>query len=327
MNQEQGIDQSQIAAGAATTNAKEVAAPKRRGRGLNNDVVATSRLKFKPKDANPNNGLFEAHLDSVELRYSNVADDNLARPSFTGLSVPYIVFTFASNEPEVSRRKYITHNIMAVESNANTIPGGSEEWKIDQVLRYMKHMLDVFVLKGQPMSAQMEAALTLPFEDFDEEGSYVAIEAEQVVKGWSIVFENYVNIINTTNNGKPAFVNPSNGNFIPVWIKLLASVKSAGRNGNGGWKNINKNGELSFPAFTGEGVVEIIKNGVQPVIRINALSESITPRATEEAKTPTPLPQTGGMMGGMPAPDMMSGGAQMANIATDDMPFGSDAPF
>ena len=294
--------------------------PKRPRRGLTNEVVATSRLKFKPSDADPSTGLFLAHLESVDVRMSNPKEDNTSRPSFNGLAVPYIVFTFASNEADASRRKYVSLNFSAVESNANTIPGGSEDWKVDQVFRYLKHILEVYVLKGNPMPAEMEGALTLPFEDFDEEGYYIQVEPEKILDGWRIVLENYANILNTYNNGKPAFVNPTNGNFVPVWIKLLASVK-----GKQGWKNLQR-GELTFPIFTGEGVVERAQNGVAPVIRINSVSESLKAMVVEEAKTPTPLPTTGSMLGGVMAPSpMVDAGASMVGI--DDMPFGGGAPF
>ena len=77
----------------------------------------TTRLKFSHEQAH-NNGLFTGHLDSVEVRNMSVDDNNTNMPSFNGLEVPRLVFTFASNEDKPTDRRYVTLSFTAVESNA-----------------------------------------------------------------------------------------------------------------------------------------------------------------------------------------------------------------
>lgn len=53
----------------------------------------------------------------------------------------------------------------------------------------MKHIYNVFVLKGRDLTEEEIDALTLPFEDFDENMQYVPVEAEEVIAGYKTVFE------------------------------------------------------------------------------------------------------------------------------------------
>lgn len=61
----------------------------------------------------------------------------------------------------------------------------------------MKHYMDVFILKGREMTEEEENALTLPFEDFDENGEYISIPTEEVIAGWKTLFTNFVAIMRT----------------------------------------------------------------------------------------------------------------------------------
>lgn len=305
---------------AITSTETTVSAPvKKSRRGISNETRSTNRLKFDHKDASPN-GLFLAHLESVEVRLSEAKEDS-GRPSFVGLEVPRLVLTFASNDEEVNRRKYIVHSFNAVESNSETIPGGKEEWKVNQVLQYLKHILEVYVLKGKEMEEAMEDALTLSYEDFDEEGQYLPVDAELVVNSWKVLFENFANIVNNSPSGKPYYVQP-NGRILPIWLKLIRCVKTK----NKGWVNVSQNGELSLPQYVGEGVIEIVKPNVSPIVRVNAISESIAPKVVETPKIPTQLPTNNvGMMGGIHIPDSMNTGVvgtdAIGMMAAEDMPF------
>lgn len=298
---------------------KEVKKVIRRGVG---NARGTTKLKFSHEQAAPN-GLFIAHLDNVEIQTIKVGEEKTGLPSFTGLEIPKLVITFASNESDVNKRHYVTLQFNAVESNANTIPGGSEAWKVDSVFDWLKHILNVYVLKGREMTEEEQAALSLPFEDFDEQGEYVSIDAEEVIAGWKTLFENFENIINRGNDGKPYYKDKS-GKDIIVWIKLLRYVK-AGKNG---WKAIN-NGELAFPAFVGEGCVELWKQNTIVSIRVNSVREAIIPMNVDKPKSPNmPMPGMGGgsMMpiGGIPVGDPMvmnQGFNNIANEAVEDMPF------
>lgn len=281
----------------------------------------TTRLRFNHTLAKPN-GLFLAHLENVEVRTITIGEDKTGMPSFNGFDIPKLVLTFASNEEDVNKRHYVTLEFNAVESNANTIPGAKEEWKVNSVFDWLKHILNVFVLKGRELSEEEEAALSLGYEDFDDEGNYSSVETETVIDSWKILFENFENIMNRGKEGQP-YYKDKNGKFVNVWIKLLSSVKSSK-----GWKNIN-NGALSFPGFVGSGCIEKFISNQMPSITVDAIRESIIPRETEKAKTPNmPNMGMGGMMGGVPISDPMTGMGGMSDMTNDiaaaaaeDMPF------
>lgn len=282
----------------------------------------TTRLKFSHEQAKQN-GLFIGHLESVVVSMIQIGEDKTGMPSFNGLEIPKIVLTFASNDPEVSKRNYVSLQFTAVESNANTIPGGKDEWKVNTVFDWFKHILNVYVLKGRELTEDEANALTLSFEDFDEQGEYVPVEPEDVVAGWKTLFENFENILNRGRDGQP-YYKSKDGKYIPVWIKLLRYIKT----GKKGWQPIN-NGDLAFPSFVGEGCIEVYKQNTPPSIRIDSVKEAIIPMNVEKAKAPNmPAPGMGGVaapaMGGVPVVDPMVGAGNFNGIATeaaDDMPF------
>ena len=282
----------------------------------------TTRLKFSHEQAKQN-GLFIGHLESVVVSMIQIGEDKTGMPSFNGLEIPKIVLTFASNDPEVSKRNYVSLQFTAVESNANTIPGGKDEWKVNTVFDWFKHILNVYVLKGRELTEDEANALTLSFEDFDEQGEYVPVEPEDVVAGWKTLFENFENILNRGRDGQP-YYKSKDGKYIPVWIKLLRYIKT----GKKGWQPVN-NGDLAFPSFVGEGCIEVYKQNTPPSIRIDSVKEAIIPMNVEKAKAPNmPTPGMGGVaapaMGGVPVVDPMVGAGNFNGIATeaaDDMPF------
>ena len=276
--------------------AADVTAPKkRRARGITNETRAVVRKKFDEKrDANRTNALFIGHLDNVEVSWATLKDDaNI--PQFAGLAVPYLTFTFASNEDNVNDRKYATVRFGAVESNTETIPGGKSEWKVNVVFQFMKHVYEVFVLKGRAMTEAEEDALTLPFEDFEDDGEgnfqYVPLEAEVILNGYRTMFENYVKLMN--NEGKP-YYKSANGGILPIWMKLLRFIRAKNE-----WKAVlsgNQAGELGFPTFIGEGVIELFDANKQPSIKVDAHKESIIYKEEAmKAKTPNVGAPAGGV--------------------------------
>ena len=112
---------------------------KKARRGVSNETKATSQLRFHEKDAAPN-GLFMAHLHSVSVEWSTNADGK----QFTGEKVPRLQFEFASNTADANEMRHVYQSLFPVESNVNTIPGGQDEWKVNQVLSWIKHILDVY---------------------------------------------------------------------------------------------------------------------------------------------------------------------------------------
>lgn len=290
---------------------------KTKRRGISNETVSTSRLKFSHTDMRPN-GLFIAHLDDVQLNEVDMKDDS-AMVSFRGTKVNRLVLTFASNEDDVNKRRYVYLNFMPVESNVNTIPGGKEDWKVTRIFSYLKHILDVYVLHGNDMSAEMEDALSLDYDDTDEQGEYVSVPAETVAAAWNKLFTNFVNIMNTAKDGKPAY-KTSDNKIIPVWIKLIRYIKTGK-----GWTPI-ANGQLSFPTYVGEGVIEIFQSKVVPLIKVDPVREAIKPMNVEPAKKApnVAIPGFGGIPAGgvvgseMPGNEFLGGG--IGEMPFEDMP-------
>lgn len=287
---------------------------KQQGRGIGT-ARGTTRLKFSHEQANPNNGLFQAHLESVTVGTAKIGEETTGMPQFNGMEIPRLALVFASNEPEVAKRHYITLSWSAQESTVNTIPGGKEAWKVDTIFDYMKHILEVFVLKGKEMTAEMEEKLTLPFNDTDENGEFVPLEAETIIAGWTTLFQNFAAILNEGKDGKPVYQS-ADGKSISIWIKLVRFVKNGKE-----WRAVQKNGDLVFPTFVGEGVIEIYNANAAPSIRLNAMRETIRPMKIETKKEPN-LP---GIGGGPAMPGMYAGGAvdpfDAGAVAGDESPF------
>lgn len=309
---------SDIKTNTATENAQTVA--KKVRRGVSNKTQAVAQLKFHEKDA-AQNGLFVGHLEEVRVDWSN----NAEAKSFTGMSIPRLTFHFASNHANASEKRHVYQTLFPVESNVNTIPGGNEDWRVNNVFNWIKHILDVFYLKGREMTEAEEDALSLTFEDFDENGEYVSVEAEDVIAGYRAIFENAAAMLNGSFEladgevAKPVY-KTSDGKFIPCWLKLLRHKKR-----KGDWVNVGANGDLAFDGFIGNGVVELLKKDCPPtVLRLDLAKESITPKETK--KTPTigapgmGAPAMGGVMAGAPTMNMpVDNGAFQA--VGEEMPF------
>ena len=294
---------------------------KRNRRGVNNKTKAVAQLRFHEKDS-AQNGLFVGHLDSVSVEESVNADGK----QFTGMKVPRFVLHFASNHNVASEQRHVYYSLNPVESNVNTIPGGSEEWKVTNVFNWIKHMLDVLYLKGRELTEKEEEALTLPFEDFDEEGNYVVVEPEEVIAGYKSIFENAASMLNGSFNlkdgevAKPVY-KTADGKFISLWMKLLRHKKVKTE-----WKNVAQNGELGFDSFIGNGVIELVKKDCPPlVLRIDLAKESITPKETNKQPS-IGVPGMNPMMGGvMPDANPINSGFTSANSAFNDA--SGDMPF
>lgn len=301
------------AAGAQAAAAKPV-----RRRGISNETVGTTRLRFSHTDAKPN-GLFIGHLEGVELSKVDIKEDSAGMPSFRGIELNRLVFTFASNEDDKAKRRYQTLSFMAVESNVNTIPGGKEEWKVTRIFNYLKHILDVYVLRGNAMTPEMEEALSLDFEDYDENGEYCQIAPEVVAAGWNKLFANFYQLFSTAKDGAPAWLTKDQ-KPIAVWIKLLRYIKS----GKNGWTEIDR-GNLSFPTYPGEGVLEVYIQNVVPSIKLDATREAIKPMNIEKKKAPNlQLPGGGLDLGagmGIQGSEMAGiGGYGFDGAGIEDMP-------
>lgn len=295
------------------TPIKEVKKVSRRGLG---SARGTARLKFGNDQAKPN-GLFLGHLEEVKYSTITIGEDKTGMPSFNGFEIPKLTLTFASNEEDPNKRHYVSKTFTAVESNVNTIPGGKEEWKVNSVFDWLKHVLNVYYLKGRELTDEEATALSLTFEDFDEQGEYVSVDTEIVINAWKVLFENFENIMNRGKDGKPVY-HDKNNKFIPVWLKLLRYVKS-----RKSWTPIN-NGDLSLPQFVGEGCIEIYQQNAIPSIKIDLVKETILIMNVEKPKTPN-MPAVGGMapmMGGVAIDQTMNPmGTDISSQTIDDMPF------
>lgn len=289
---------------------------KKRKRGVNNQTQATAQLRFHEKDA-ARNGLFIGQLESISVEYSVNADGK----QFTGMKMPRLELHFTSRHAKYEEKRHLRHSIFPVESNVNTIPNGSEDWKVNNVFNWVKHILDVFYLKGRQMTELEEDALSLNFEDYDDEGNYIPVSPEEVLDAYATFFNNVVAMMDGRFNladgetPKPCYKD-ANGKPLAVWMKLLRAKKR-----KGDWVHVGQNGELDFDQFIGAGVIELVVPNKDPmVLRIDLAKESITPKDVK--KTPTVgVPA----MGGVPVPGDMGVGMPIDNsafsAAGEEMPF------
>lgn len=256
---------------------------KKHRRGVSNETQAVSQLQFHEKDA-AQNGLFIGHLESVSVDWSVNADGR----SFAGMKVPRLTMHFQSNHTNASERRNVYQTLFPQESNIDTIPGGTKEWQVNNVLNWIKHVLDVFYLKGREMTPAEEEALTLDFEDYDENNQYVAVEPEDVIAGYTTLFTNAADILNGQWNlkdgetAKPCYKN-ADGSIIPVWMKLLRYKRVKNE-----WRANGQNGSLAFDPFIGTGAIELVRtkgNVTLPPIRLrlDITRESITPKEVKKA--------------------------------------------
>lgn len=277
-------------------------------RGVSNKTQAVAQLRFHEKDA-AGNGLFIGHLEDVRVDWSVNADGG----AFTGIKIPRVTLHFASEHKVETEKRHVYQTIFPQPSNVDTIPGGKDAWRVDNVFNWIKHILDVYYLKGREMTPEEEDALTLNFVDYEEDGagfSYVPVDAEKdVVPAYATMFENFVNMMNGKFNladgetAKPCY-KTADGKFIPAWLKLLRHKKRKNE-----WINVGQNGELAFDNFIGSGVVELMKKDTPPsVLRIDASKESITPKETKKQPT-IGVPGGGVTVGDMPMGNAPANGA------------------
>mgnify|MGYP007122040743 CR=1 FL=1 len=305
--------ETNINAGAAAE------APVKKGRrGISNETQATSQLKFHEKDACPNK-LFLGHLHNVSVAWSVNADGK----QFAGEKCPRLVFEFCSNTTDVTQMRHVYHSLFPVESNVNTIPGGSEEWKFNQVMNFIKHILDVYYLKGRQLTPDEETALTLPFTDFDDDGNFVSLEIKDILAGYAELFNNVAAMLNGQyglaegETAKPCY-RDENGRFRKAWIKLLRHKKVKGQ-----WKDVGVNGELAFDSFVGTGVVELWVQGKEPaIISVDDSRESITPKEVKRAPSiPGVVDGMGGAVMAGNVGMMNASGSAYNEAAAGEMPF------
>lgn len=313
----------------STENAAKTQVAKRVRRGVSNETKAVSHLKFHEKDAAAN-GLFVGQLADVRVESSINADGK----TFTGLEVPRLTFEFTSCHANINEKRYAYQTLFPIESNVDTIPEGKDDWKVNRVFAWIKHILDVFYLKGRELTPAEEDSLSLDFIDYEENNGvieYVSVEPETVLAAYKKLFEAAAAMLNGSYadkneevSGKPCYKD-ANGKPLPVWMKLLRYAKDK----KGDWAAISR-GDLAFPRFVGEGCLELMKAKEFPkVIRIDVTKESITPK--EVKKTPTigtpAMPGMPGMpaMGGVVAGSEANMSAAPANEAFDGA--GGDMPF
>ena len=303
------------------TNVGTAEPTKKMRRGVNNATKAVSQMKFHEKDA-AQNSLFIGHLEDVSVDYS-VASENT---SFAGLNMPRLTLHFASNHTDKSQMRHVYHTLFPIESNVDTIPGGNNAWRVDNVFAWIKYILDVFYLKGRQLTEKEEDALALNFQDFDENtNEYISVDPQVVLDSYATIFNNTVAMLEGRFNDLAEGETPkccykdANGKPIAIWMKLLRHIRS-----KKGWTNVAPNGDLAFPQFIGSGVIEICKTNTPPVIvRLDPTKESITPKETK--KEPTFGGQGIPSMGAIQVPGMGMG-AGIDNTAFNEAAVG-DMPF
>lgn len=290
-------------------------------RGVSNKTQAVNQLKYHEKDA-AKNGLFVGHLEEVKLEWS-VSGEGAA---FAGLKVPRLTLHFASEHKNASEQRHVYQTLFPQPSNVDTIPGGKDAWRVDNVFNWIKHILDVYYLKGREMTESEEEALSLNLVDYEEDnGQYIykPVDTEKdVIPAYRTMFENFVAMMDGRFNlaegevAKPCY-KTADGKFIPAWLKLIRHKKR-----NNKWINVGNNGELAFDSFIGNGVVELMRKDMPPaILRLDISKESITPKEVNSPMIGAPgstMPG-GGIIGEMPMGNAPENTA--FSDASGDMPF------
>ena len=269
-----------------TMNGANAQAPKKARRGISNETRSTTELKFRETDVANNSGLFLAHVDSVKVDYSTTENNK----DFPNMPVPRLTVRFASNHEVASERRFAYMTFFPIASSVDTIPGGKEEWKFNNMFGYIKHILEVLYLNGRPLTPEEEDALTLPFDDTDDEGNYVPVEPETVLTAYGVWFKNIEAMLNGSFNladgatAKPCFNNP-NGTPVALWMKLIR-CKRVGKGSQAKWTNV-ANGELGFDSFVGNGVIERFVSNKAPKLFVDAAKETLRVMQIEEKTAPS----------------------------------------
>ena len=301
-------------------------------RGIANSAKKTI-LRFHEKDScpvqGPALGLFNGHLAVVEVTKSTIKEDAKGLQSFAGKEIPRLQIRFESNHTNEAERRHYTMSFNPIESNVDTIPGGSAAWQVDNLFTWMNNLLEIFYLNGRALNEEEENALTLNFEDYDDSNNYIPVEPDDVIKGYTVLFENFAAMMNgkfgtkeQEATGKPCYFTDK-GTIIPLWMKLTRYQKT-----KNGWRETGNNGELAFDVFYRTPLIEKMKGNNPPVlVSLDTSRESIIPQKVEK-KTPTiggqangaaPIAAGGVMMGGAIPMGMMQGNAGAE--AGIDVPF------
>ena len=100
-------------------------------RGITNETKTVSRLKYDESLANRANGLFMGVIDSVDVQEVTINAGSDGMPQFAGETIPVFVVNFHSLHDTPEKWRWVPIRLMAVESNANTIPFAEDAWKVD----------------------------------------------------------------------------------------------------------------------------------------------------------------------------------------------------
>lgn len=302
-------------------------------RGISNDTRSTSFLKFSESDAT-RQGLFVAAIKEVNVSWATIggeAKGNIGE--FAGHAIPRfdIHFVDGVHSKEVELR-HVHLTINPIPSNVETIPGGKSEMFVNGAFAWIKHVLEVYYLKGRQLTPAEEDALALPYVDYEEaeDGTctYVPVDVEEVIAGWRSVFENAAAMMNgtwtdgvTPATNKPCYKD-ANGKDVKAFIKLLRYYRTRNKE----WKPVGSNGDLAFPSFVGEGCIEVMSapDALPKILKVNMINESITPKKEAESKAPSMpsnIPGAGVAVGGGFAANPYGGSEQAYQAAAEDMPF------
>lgn len=295
-------------------NTPKQESPKKRRRGINNETRSTTRRKFTDKYLDPKTRLAGVMFHSVEVKYATFKDT--ANSQFAGMAVPFIAFTLKSVTGKNDAEKaFIEIKYNAVESTTETMEGGDEAYKVDSQLSMMKHIIDVAVKNGKPLTDDELDGLELDFCDKDDDGNFIALDAQEVLDAY---YKFYKFIVDMCNAESSLMFKGSDGKPVVYWAKLIRYIKSKKQ-----WRAVNDD-QLGFPMFVGEGILERAIPNTAPLIEINPATEQITlmQGISNTAKQPA--------LGGVRQPGIPTQSANIGNIGSeagmgvsdrDDLPF------
>lgn len=247
------------------------------------DVKSSVFKTFKLDPKNPGNGCSYGQLINVVSKESEEpVAENSSFVNFIGLKLPRLELHFQDvKHPD---RMYI-HSFNAWD-DAVYVAKEMDALGWNSFASFNKHFLEVYL--GRTLDEKSPELKDITYDETKKGKAY----CDSIRK----MFEKTAEVYNTGNNGAPIY-KTANGNFRPVWMKLLIAVKGS---------LVNK-GNPGFPRYIGNGILELAVKDKMPDISVNpAKGESIdVNQASAVPKVPpgTPMNKQGAAIEDLEIPE------------------------
>jgi hypothetical protein len=276
-------------------------------------TIGRVRQSYNESDVK-RNGLCLGYLRSVTVEEVDISPKTVSMGSLAGMRVPVLRFNFDNGDADELKRKYHTHTFFPVESSTETFAGGAQGWRVTSQLQYFVHYIQTFITHSAGVPPMPTYRNIVPlindaiYPEVDGKIDYKAVPTfnpvatDEVIADYARRFNAMCKLMNNgmTKDGAiredndpdafPVFKDrtiKTTKNHIFLWLLLLRSTRV-----KGSWRNVNQDGSFGFPSFLGKGVIEVVANGVEPVLHFD--SATMSHKAAPEKAHTGGLPPAGG---------------------------------